>query len=66
MAESFSIGLTLLDSVNLTNSEDLYNVGNYRMDYVKLGERRANIRVNNQLEDLLKLVIIGLTAANVS
>lgn len=66
MAESFSIGLTLLDSVNLTNSEDLYNVGNYRMDYVKLEERRANIRVNNQLEDLLKLVIIGLTAANVS
>lgn len=39
LAESFSIGLTLIDAVTLSDSEDIYNLSNFRIDYNKLAER---------------------------
>ena len=33
LAETFSIGLTLLDVALLGNSEDIYNYSNFRIEY---------------------------------
>ena len=64
LAESFSIGLTLIDAVTLSNSEDLYNLSNFRIDYDKLDERKTKLRNTNGLDKILKEIILGLTAVN--
>ena len=40
LAETFSIGLTLLDLVLLENSQDLYNFEKYRIEYQKLEDKK--------------------------
>lgn len=55
------MGLTLLDSALLTNSQDIYNLSTNRMDYQKLDSQRDRLRALPQLDDLLKEIIIGLT-----
>lgn len=66
LAEAFSIGLTLIDCVLLTDSSDLYNLTNFRINYQKLDERRSAIRSSGNIDDLLRQTILGLTALDSS
>ena len=62
LAESFTIGLTLLDSTLLTNSTDLYSLANFRINYQKLDERRTALAGAGNVDEVLRQVILGLTA----
>jgi len=64
VAESFSIGLTMIDAVTLSNSEDIYNLNNLRIDYEKLEERKDEVRNLESLDRILKDIILGLAAVN--
>ena len=64
LAESFSIGLTMIDAVTLSNSEDIYNLNNFRIDYEKLEERKERVRNSGSLDRILKDIILGLAAVN--
>jgi serine/threonine protein kinase len=61
LAESFSVGLTLLDSAALTDSTDLYTVSSFRIDYQKLEERRVALRAVGTLDEALRQIVLGLT-----
>lgn len=61
LAESFSIGLTLLDSATLSDSSDLYSVSAFRIDYQKLEERKLALRAVGSVDEILKQIILGLT-----
>lgn len=70
LAESFSIGLTLLDSAVLTDSQDIYTPAesgsNYRFSYEKLHERIQHLHELSHLDDVLKQIIVGLCTAEPS
>jgi serine/threonine protein kinase len=61
LAESFSIGLTLLDSALLTDSTDLYSLSAFRIDYQKLEQRRGALGVATNLDEVLRQAVLGLT-----
>lgn len=60
IAEAFSIGLTLLDSVILSDSSDLYNYNNNRFDYQKLEQKIQQLFSLRYLDNNLKHLIAGL------
>lgn len=62
LSESFTIGLTLLDSTLLTNSLDLYSLANFRINYQRLDERRIALATAGNVDEVLRQVILGLTA----
>lgn len=61
LAESFSIGLTLLDSATLNDSTDLYSVPAFRIDYQRLEERRLGLRAVSSVDEIFRQIILGLT-----
>lgn len=60
------MGLTLLDSTILTDSEDLYSLTNQRIDYQKLDERKLKLRNAQNADEVLKSIIFGLLDFNVN
>lgn len=60
------MGLTLLDSTILTDSEDLYSLTNQRIDYQKLDERKLKLRNAQNVDETLKSIIFGLLDFNVN
>lgn len=60
------MGLTLLDSTILTDSEDLYSLTNQRIDYQKLDERKLKLRNAQNVDEVLKSIIFGLLDFNVN
>ena len=60
------MGLTLLDSAILADSEDLYSLTNQRIDYQKLDERKLKLRNAQNADEVLKSIIFGLLDFNVS
>lgn len=54
------MGLTLLDSTILANSEDLYSLTNQRINYQLLDERKLKLRNAQNVDDVLKSIIFGL------
>ena len=60
------MGLTLLDSTILTDSEDIYSLTNQRIDYQKLDERKLKLRNAQNVDEVLKSIIFGLLDFNVN
>lgn len=54
----------MIDAVTLSNSEDLYNLNNFRINYDKLDERKNQLKNTNSLDKILKDIILGLAAVN--
>jgi len=54
----------MIDAVTLSNSEDIYNLNNFRIDYEKLEERKDKVRNLESLDRILKDIILGLAAVN--
>jgi len=54
----------MIDAVTLSNSEDIYNLNNLRIDYEKLEERKDEVRNLESLDRILKDIILGLAAVN--
>jgi hypothetical protein len=54
----------MIDAVTLSDSEDIYNLNTFRIDYEKLEERKDRVRNNGSLDIILKDTILGLAAVN--
>lgn len=59
-AESFSIGLTLLDAITLTDSSKCYNFQNCTFDVSKLQELLAKLHSEEEYSYFLKEIVVDL------